>query len=395
MTAESTKPETTPLPALWPALASMTLLQAIVSLALFTPGVLAPRLGIGEGAVSAFAFGCFATGIFGALQGGVLVGALGSFRVAAGCMIAVAGAMLLGMIGDTAALLLAGLVLGLAFGPETPASSALLARLARPEQRALVFSLRQCGNQIGAILGSLTLPLLAMLEPRAGYLLVVAIAGLAALLFVAQAPRYDPLVRQAARGLRIRDALSLLQENAKLRRLALFSAPLSALQLGLNAYLVTYLVGTLALEHITAGAILGIAQAGGLVGRLGWGIAAARLAPMRLIALVGASAGFLGGTMAVLPAGMPLLPLALVAFGFGLTASGWNGVFLGEVAASAPAGRAGEATGAVLTASYAGLLLGPGLIAALSAISGLRLAYLFLAASAILASLWLLRSPHE
>jgi len=391
VTAETAKPS----PALWPALASMTLLQAIVSLALFAPGVLAPRLGIGEGAVSAFAFGCFVTGIFGALQGGVLVGAFGAFRIAVGCMIAVAGAMLLGMTGSTGALILAGLLVGLAFGPETPASSALLARLARPEQRSLVFSLRQCGNQIGAIFGSLTLPTLVMIDPRSGYLLIVAIAGLAALLFATQSPRYDPLVRQAAQGLRIRDALRLLRESTRLRRLALFSAPLSALQLGLNAYLVTYLVGTLALEHVTAGVILGIAQAGGLAGRLGWGLAAARIAPTRLIALLGIGSGLLAGTMALLPAGMPLLPLALVAFGFGLTASGWNGVFLGEVAASARAGRVGEATGAVLTASYAGLLLGPGLIAALSAISGLRLAYLFLAASAMLVGLWLLRSRHD
>ena len=44
---------------------------------------------------------------------------------------------------------------------------------------------------------------------------------------------------------------------------------------------------------------------------------------------------------------------------FGLTASGWNGVFLAEVARLAPQDRIGETTGAVLTASYAGLLSDP------------------------------------
>lgn len=391
MTAETTKP----LPALWPALASMTLLQAVVSLALFAPGVLAPRLGIGEGAVSAFVFGCFATAIFGALQGGVLVGAIGTFRVATGCMVAVVGAMLLGMTGSTAALLAAGLVLGLAFGPETPASSALLSRLARTEQRSLVFSLRQCGNQIGAITGSLTLPVLAIVDPRSGYALIIGIAGIAALVFAAQSRRYDPVVRQTSQGLPLRKALHLLREDARLRRLALFSVPLSALQLALNAYLVTFLVSVLRLDHVAAGVFLGVAQAGGLAGRLGWGFATAHLAPTRLIALIAIGSGVFGGAMAMLPAGAAPALLAVVAFGFGLTASGWNGVFLGEVATSAPAGRAGEATGAVLTASYTGLLLGPGLIALLSAISGLRLAYLFLAASAMLVGFWLLRSRHE
>ena len=52
--------------------------------------------------------------------------------------------------------------LGLAFGPETPASTALLGKLVTDERRALVFSVRQTGNQIGAVLGSLSLPAIAI-----------------------------------------------------------------------------------------------------------------------------------------------------------------------------------------------------------------------------------------
>ena len=49
-------------------------------------------------------------------------------------------------------------MLGFAYGPETPASSTLLSRITPPAKRPLVFSLRQTGNQSGAMIGSLALP---------------------------------------------------------------------------------------------------------------------------------------------------------------------------------------------------------------------------------------------
>ena len=116
----------------------MTGLQALVALALFAPGVLGPQLGYGEGAISLFATACFAVGVATSLYGGLLAARLGSFMVAALCALAIAIAMAVASIGTLAALVASGLIVGLAFGPETPASSTLLARLARPEQRPLI-----------------------------------------------------------------------------------------------------------------------------------------------------------------------------------------------------------------------------------------------------------------
>ncbi len=382
------EPPTKPL---LPALAAMTALQGIVALALFAPGVLAPRLGLGERDIALFTTGCFAVGMVGALRGGGLVARLGSFGVAAVCMAAVAASMALAGLGTPLALLAAGLTLGLAFGPETPASSALLGKLARPEQRPLIFSVRQTGNQIGAILGSLTLPGLAAIHAGAGYPLIATIALAAAIIFLLLRPTYDPLTRApAATG--SEGALALLRSDVAIRRLALVSMPFSAMQLGLNAFLVTYLTGTLDLSHVTAGLLLGVAQAGGLVGRLSWGAVAGRFgASEPVIAGLGLGMAVAAAVTAALPAGVPFMLLAALAFAFGLTASGWNGVFLAEVARIAPDGRVGDATGAVLTASYAGLVSGPLLIAALVSFGGLRLAYATLAAACLLAGLHLLK----
>ena len=80
-----------------------------------------------------------------------------------------------------------------------------------------------------------------------------------------------------------------------------------------------------------------------------------------------------------------------LAAAFGLTASGWNGVFLAEVARLAPQDRIGETTGAVLTASYAGLLVTPALISIVERFVGLAGAFVGLAILAFCGTAALIR----
>ena len=136
----------------------------------------------------------------------------------------------------------------------------------------------------------------------------------------------------------------------------------------------------LGLSHLEAGAALAFAQGSGLLGRLGWGYLAMRIDAARLIlvslglgmTLCAATFGFFGDVLG------KAAQYALAA-AFGLTASGWNGVFLAEVARLAPQDRIGETTGAVLTASYAGLLVTPVLISAVESFAGLAGAFVGLA----------------
>lgn len=382
-------------PPLLPALAAMTALQAIVALTLFTPGVLAPRLGLDETAVSAFSTAVFATGMATSLFGGMLAARLGPFAVAVLCALCAAAAMLSASVGTWPALVLGGLLLGLAFGPETPASSALLVHLAPVARRPLIFSLRQTGNQIGGIAGSLALPLVAATAtPRTGFALVGGLALVAALWFLTLRRRYDPLARARAPVQRpdLRAAITLLGQTPALLRLALASMPFSALQMALNVFFVVYAVETLQQSHIRAGLLLAIAQTGGFVGRLLWGLVATRFAsPAVVVSGLGfAMAGF-GLLVALAGPDWPFWLLALVLSGLGLTASGWNGVFVAEIARLAPAGHVAEATGAVLTASYLGLVLAPPLIAALAAIGSLAWSYAAISLLVVLALIPLLR----
>src|SRR4051812_28890555 len=127
-------------PALLPALAAMTWLQAMVALALFAPGAVAPTAGLSVQSLSVFSTAVFAVGILTAFWAGDPINRIGSLRVASLCAAAVVTSMAFATLGSGPALLLAGLCLGFAFGPETPASTALLGKLVTDERRALVFS---------------------------------------------------------------------------------------------------------------------------------------------------------------------------------------------------------------------------------------------------------------
>lgn len=386
-------PVETPLPALLPALIAMTGLQALMALALFAPGVLAPPLGIDRASLGLYPMAAFAVGVVTSLWGGVLAGRFGAFRLASLCALAVIAAMglagLASSAGGAVTLVLAGLAMGFAFGPETPASSAILGRLAREADRPLVFSVRQTGNQIGAMVGSLTLPFLAALvDPRLGYLAIAALAVAAIVGFELLRPAYDPLTRANAAPMRVVEALALLRDDRRLARYAAASAPYSALQMALNTFFVLFAVEELALSHVTAGVALATAQGGGLLGRLGWGLLGARVvAPRRLVAALGLGMGAAALAVAGIGPLLPLWGLLALAFLFGLTASGWNGIFLAEVARLAPPARMAEATGAVLMASYAGLLVGPLLIVGASAVGGLAAAYALIGGLCALAGL--------
>lgn len=381
-----------PVPALLPALGAMTWLQALVALALFAPGVVAPRAHIEVWQLSMFSSAVFAVGILASFWGGSIITRLGSFRVASLCAAAIVVSMALASLGSSAALLAAGLCLGLAFGPETPASTALLAKLVTNEQRAFVFSARQTGNQIGAVLGSIALPAIAIsLGPHWCYAAVGASALGGILLFERLRPAYTGLTTAPAQlGMRAR--IALVGTDRRIGALALASMPFSAMQVTLNTCFVIFGTRELELSHIEAGMALACAQAGGLAGRLGWGYAAMRLNASRMILIVigfgmALCAGLLGGYGASLGRVGQFVAAAL----FGLTASGWNGVFLAEIARLAPQDRIGETTGAVLTASYAGLLIAPALVSAIDAVAGLGAAFVVLAVLAFCGTLALIR----
>lgn len=80
--------------------------------------------------------GLYVTGIYGvaavsSLASSGFIARFGPFRVSQACLVLAAAALVVATIGHPAALFITAVLLGVAYGPATPASSTLLAQIGR------------------------------------------------------------------------------------------------------------------------------------------------------------------------------------------------------------------------------------------------------------------------
>jgi MFS family permease len=276
------------------------------------------------------------------------------------------------------ALVLGAVLIGLGHGVEGPMASHLLAAHVPAARRALWFSVKQTGVQVGAVAASLLLPLLSL---RWGWQWAAAVAAVLALSMaavLAEPGRHLRVPRAAAQAGHGFAALAALRQRPPLRWLALAAACFGAVQVVLNGFFVTYAATERGASLLQAGAWLGAAQAGGLVGRVLWGWVAGRLGAVMPLLFA------LGSTMAVCSAWLGMAgPAWWLLVAFGLSASGWNGIFLAEVAHRVPAAEAGTATASVLVVMTVGLIAGPLVFSWVGAASSLATAFVAWAAVAL------------
>jgi MFS family permease len=153
----------------------------------------------------------------------------------------------------------------------------------------------------------------------------------------------------------------------------------------------TFAVRRLKLDLIAAGVLLATAQAGGLTGLLLFGLVATRyLSAWATLIALGLAMSGCSALVAFVDLGASWPSLLVIAFAFGVTASGWNGVYLAEVARLAPEGRVGEATGAALMFGFAGLILGPLVMAGVAPVADLGVSYAVLGTATLLGTVVLL-----
>ncbi len=272
-------------------------------------------------------------------------------------------------------LVAAAIVIGLGYGPITPASSHVLARTTPPSRMALTFSIKQTGVPAGAAIAGAILPLLAVaLGWRTGLLAIAAVGLVIAGVAEASRRRLDDITAAAAAPFSIAALVAPLRTLVRHRPLVELSITgfvYAATQVCLTSFLVVYLTETLGFALVAAGLALTSANIGGIVGRIAWGAVADQwIAPRRMLAVLGIAAAACAYAVASFDEGWPRAALLLVCALFGGTAIGWNGVQLSEVARRAPAGQAGAITGASGFITFAGVVLGPPAFALLASIFG-------------------------
>lgn len=362
----------------WLPLLATLFIQAMVAMALLTLPVMAPvaakALEVSPALVGVYVAITYAGAMFASLTSGTTVSRLGPIRVSQLGLILCAIGLCLCAVPWLPAIGLGALLIGLGYGPITPASSQILARTTQPSQMALVFSIKQTGVPVGAMMAGAIVPSLMLGIDWQWSLVAVAMAC------VVSAALSQPL-REAMDDLRqasltfqmstLTTPLRMVLGHRALSTMAACSFMFSMVQMSLTTYLVTYLHDDLAYGMVSAGLLLSVTQMGGIGGRIAWGLVADRWLgaqkTLALLAILMASSAL--ATALLLPT-LPLWGIWSVLLVFGASAIGWNGVYLAEVARQAPEGKASVATGGTLTFTFLGVVIGPPLFGALSSAFG-------------------------
>jgi MFS family permease len=308
------------------------------------------------------------------LASGAVVARYGAIRASQASLLVCAAGLALCALPSLPVMAVGAVLVGLGYGPITPASSHLLARTTPAHRMSLVFSVKQTGVPLGAALAGAIVPGLQLLAGwQAALLAVAAVSVLCAAVAQTLRTEFD-----ADRDPRRRIALGhflqpvqLVLSHAQLRMLAACSFMFSIVQLSLTTYLVTFLTDNLAYGLVAAGFLLSASQLGAVIGRVLWGYVSDRwFGARRMLALLALVMAASSGATALLQPQAPTLIVMAVLFVFGASAIGWNGVYLAEVARQAPAGQAGMATGGTLAITFLGVVLGPPVFGGMAAAFG-------------------------
>lgn len=381
------------------ALVATTAIQAAAACAALTIPSIAPviaaDLGQPASMVGTYLSLLYVGASVAALASGGAVLRLGAIRLSQACL-AVCAIGLLATLAIAAglglALLMMGVgavLIGLGYGPITPASSHVLSKSTPPHRLALTFSIKQTGVPAGTALAGLIVPPLTV---AFGWpVAVAAIAlGCVAVALAAQ-PLRAPLDGDRDRtaklsGRALVAGLRLVARERALQLMALVSFVYAGMQMSVSGFIVAYLHLELGLGLVAAGTALTAANVAGVVGRIAWGSVSDRTgAPRIVLAVIGLLMAGAALAAALFSPQWPLAAIFAVAIVLGATAIGWNGVYLGEVARLAPPGLAGQATGGCLFFTFVGVVVIPFVFGWLQRVTG-SYAACFAAAGAICAA---------
>ena len=340
--------------------------QVVSSMAIFSPAVLAPAasvdIGVAATAIGAFSALNYLMASISAPLGGALVPQNGAVRACQASIILSGCGLIICGLAHPLFVLVGAVLIGIGYGPVTPASSALLIDRTPPRLRNLIMSIRQSGVPIG---GAVTGAVVPWLLVSTGWRMTVLIVGVASILlaFALQPLRraYDhPNLQPASRRPPFTALLRMVVQHAELRRVSVTSFGFAGMQMCFASYHVVFLTGPGGLSVVAAGAALSAAMIAGIVGRIVWGSLADYTGRARLIlSIIGVVTALCSAAMIFVTPAWPYGAVLVLSVVFGASAVGWNGVYVAEVARIAPKGQVAVATGASLALTYFGAVVAP------------------------------------
>jgi ACS family hexuronate transporter-like MFS transporter len=257
--------------------------------------------------------------------------------------------------------------------------------------RGLAMGVKQTGVALAGMICGLTVPSLGQALGWRGTILILGAVTVVSgvLAWIAYRDRQD----HGAGGTRAtRPGLGTVLGNRNLLLLGGVTLLLAGVQLSLVGFLVLFLNERVGMSVAEAGLLLALTQAGGIVGRIGWGVVSDTLLDGRrkpIMALIGMLAMASSLVLALTGPETPRVVLVLTLAVAGISAVGWNGINMTFVAELAGRQASATAAGMNLTASYLGIMILPPIFGLLVDLTGSYTSAFQVGAAASLASLLL------
>lgn len=348
-------------------LTAILAMQSVITMAAYSISVVIPvaaaDLRIDPESVGYLVSVVYAVGMVAGLGSGALIaraGATHAFQLMS--MLAAVGACVLWLTSPIAAIG-AAVLFGFATGPMNPVGSHILARVTNVGNRALVFSIKQCGTPAGGMLAGVILPPLMLLVGWRWAMMIIPLLA-CVLVFLA------PLGKLGGRETTVHDRHAMFRQVAQslraiiaeksIRSLTLAGLCLATVQMGVTTYLVVYLWRELGFSEAAAGLVFAILHGSGIGARITLGFVADRLIAAKWV-LVGICV-LLSCSLAIMgqfTATWPVLIVYVVTALAGATGNGWVGLYFAELARLAPPTQVAEIAGGSQFFTYVGLVLGP------------------------------------
>lgn len=259
-------------------------------------------------------------------------------------------------------MIIGAFIMGIGYGPVTPASSHLLVRTTPYTMMSVVFSVKQTGVPIGGAMAGAIVPHLIILLNWKISAVLVGLSGL--ILGFSLIPfrkHYDTERSDLSRfsWKNAAGSIKMVVLHNELRRIVIASFFFSTMQLCLISFIVVYLINDVKMSLVQAGIVLAAAQGGGIIGRVLWGAMVDRgTGPRLMLGILGIAMAAGAIASAAFSPEWPFPGILIVCTLYGAAAIGWNGVYLAEVARVAKPEFAGMATGGSLFFTFAGILIG-------------------------------------
>ena len=277
-----------------------------------------------------------------------------------------------GLVPSYAWLLLPLGLYGVANGFSLPPTTRAIVDWFPPRRAGLPMGIKQTGVALAGVILGLVVPPLASAYGWRGAMvglgmLTAACGVIAWLLF------RDPERAPAHSSEQPRMGFRRLLRNRGMLLLGGVTWIYGGVQLSVTGFLVLFLKERFGLSDQSAGALFSLAQAGGVTGRIGWGLFSdAFLGGRRkpVMALIGILAAVSALALSLVSDATPGVILAVLVAVTGLSSIGWNGINMTFVAEIAGRRTSATAAGFNLTASYLGILTFPPVFGALVDLSG-------------------------